>query len=222
MVVADDFPAVRRGVISVIGAVPRVRVVAEAGSADELSAAIARERPHLAVLDLGMPGMRGTDLLRELRKSHPTVGLLVFTMQREEEAALRCLKSGASGFLHKSAPTEELVRAVHTIADGRRYLSPTLLETLVADAPLPIEEPPHASLSERELDVMLRLANGERVGEIAADLGISAKTVHTYRMRILTKLDAQTNVDIVLYAVRHRLLGWPPHDAARPRNGSAH
>lgn len=221
LVVADDFPAVRRGVISVIASIPGVEVVAEAGSAEEVARAIEATEPDLAVLDLGMPGVAGMDLLRDLRHRHPSLGLLVFSMHGEDEVAVSCLRAGASGFLNKAAPVEELVRAVRTIAEGRRYLSPTLVETLVDGAPLPGEDPPHTTLSERERDVLLRLANGERVGEIASELGISAKTVHTYRARILSKLDAQTNVDLVLYVVKHRLFGWPPYDAPRARARAA-
>ncbi|MCZ7686537.1 MAG: response regulator transcription factor [Sandaracinaceae bacterium] len=218
LVVADDFPAVRRGVISVIASIPGVEIVAEAGSAEEVARAIEETQPDLAVLDLGMPGVAGMELLRELRRRYPSLGLLVFSMQREDEVAVACLRAGASGFLNKAAPVEELVRAVRTVTEGRRYLSPWLVETLVDGAPLPGQDPPHVALSERERDVMMRLANGERVGDIARELGISAKTVHTYRARILSKLDAQTNVDLVLYAVKHRLFGWPPHDVPRARS----
>ena len=112
---------------------------------------------------------------------------------------------------------EELLRALKIVGEGRRYLSDALAETLVEGMPLPVETPPHAALSERELDVLCRLAKAERVSEIAADLGISAKTVHTYRTRILQKLGVRTNVDLVLYAIEHRLLGWPPHEESRVR-----
>lgn len=206
-----------------ISAVPGAQIVAEAGSAEEVLEAVAREKPHVAVLDLEMPGVRGMELVRTLRKRYPSLGLLVFSMHREEEVALECLKAGASGFLHKDAPESELVHAVRTVSLGRRYLSPALMEALVEEAPLPVQDPPHVTLSERELDVLLRLANGARIADIAVELGISAKTVHTYRTRILAKLDAKTNVDLVLYAVQHRLLGWSPREVtrARERGGSA-
>ncbi len=216
-VVADDFPAVRHGVVTVIASSPDLEVVGEAGSAEEAIAVIAKEQPDVAVLDLGMPGVRGLELLRELRARHPKLGMLVFSMHREEDVALACLKAGATGFLNKSVPVEELRRAVRTVSEGRRYLSDALTETLVEGMPLPIVAPPHTALSQRELDVLCRLARSQRVTEIASDLGISAKTVHTYRTRILQKLGVRTNVDLVLYAIEHRLLGWPPHEEGRAR-----
>lgn len=208
MVVADDFPAIRRGVVSMITSASDFRVVGEAGSVDEAIEVVRREKPDLATVDLGMPGARGVELVRTLREEHPKLGLLVFSQHREEDVGVACLKAGANGFLAKDAPLEELVKALRMVAAGQRYLSPRLLETLVASAPLPSDEPPHASLSRRELEVLCGLAAGERVADIADSLGIQAKTVHTYRKRILEKLKVRTTIDLVLYAVEHRLLGW--------------
>jgi DNA-binding NarL/FixJ family response regulator len=223
VLVADDFPTLRRGVVTVIAADAGMQVVAEAGSADEVLAGVAREAPDALVLDLGMPGVRGLDLVKELRARHPSLGILVFSMHREDEVGLSALKAGASGFLNKGAPPEELRLAVHTVAAGRRYLSPALTEALVESAQVREQEPPHLSLSERELDVLCRIGRGQKMGDIANELGISAKTVHTYRTRILQKLDVRSNVELVLYAVQHHLLGWPPHDPplARERIGDA-
>jgi DNA-binding NarL/FixJ family response regulator len=217
VVVADDFPAIRRGVAAILESTQEFQVVGEAGTADETLEVLAREEPELAVIDLGMPGVRGLDLLRSMRAAHPDLAVLVFSEHREEEVGLACLKAGANGFLNKSASVDELVDALKTVASGRRYLSSELLETLVEGAPLPDDKPPHHALSDRELDVLCRLARGQRITEIAAELGIHAKTVHTYRTRIFGKLGVRTNVDLVLYAVEHRLLGWPPHDTLRLR-----
>jgi DNA-binding NarL/FixJ family response regulator len=155
------------------------------------------------VTDLGMPGSQGLELLRTLRRKHPELRLLVFSQHREEETGLACLKAGADGFLNKGASVEEIQIALRTVAGGRRYLSSALMETLVESAPLP---PPHHGLSERELAVLCGLADGQRIGAIAEGLGINPKTVHTYRSRIMSKLGARTNVDLVLYAVEHDLL----------------
>jgi two-component system invasion response regulator UvrY len=210
IVVADDYPVIRRGVVTVLAAQDGLEVLAEAEDAATVVAAITLHHPDVLVLDLGMPGVRGLELLRQIREEFPAMGVLIYTMYREEELALACLKSGANGFLHKTAPEVELVRAVRVAAEGLRYLSPALAERFVAETPLPQQGPAHRSLSDRELHVLIMLAEGKRPAEIAARLGISAKTVHTYRGRILDKLGARTTVDLVLYCAEHRLLGWVP------------
>lgn len=208
VLVADDHPTIRRGMVSVINTCPGFRVVAEAGSADEVVAAVASESPRVAVIDLGMPGVRGVELVQRLRGRHPELAILVFSQHREEDMGIACLKAGATGYLNKSAPVDEIVLALRTVAEGRRYISPALAEALVDVAPLADDRPPHESLSERELEVLHGLARGRRLGEIAADLGINAKTVHTYRTRVLSKLGVRSTVDIVLYAAEHRLLDF--------------
>jgi two-component system, NarL family, invasion response regulator UvrY len=217
VVVADDWPALRRGVVAMLTRDDAILVVAEAASADEVLESVEREKPDVLMLDLGMPGVRGLELVRTVRDRYPTLGLLVFTMHREDEMALAALKAGASGFLNKAASEAEVRHAVRTVAGGRRYLSETMTERLVEETTLPASGAPHESLSDRELDVLCRIAEGAKPGEIATELGISVKTVHTYRMRILEKLKLRTNVDLVLYAVEHRLLGFPQGPRRRPR-----
>lgn len=207
VIVADDHPAIRRGVVSILSEMPGCLVVGEAGSADEVLGIVGREAADVLMLDLGMPGARGFDLVRAVRRVHPRLGILVFSMQREEEFAMAALKAGASGFLSKTAAPDELRSALRTIASGRRYISAAMIEALVESAVVPEELPPHHALSERELEVLCLLAQGSRMAEIAERLGISAKTVHTYRTRIVQKLGVRTNVDLALYAVAHNLIG---------------
>ena len=206
VLVADDHPAIRRGMADVVSSCPGFRVVAEAGSADEALSAAQRETLDMAITDLGMPGAHGLELVRRLHKRYPRVALLVFSQHREEDVGLACLRAGASGFLNKGASVEEIRLALTTVADGRRYLSPALMEALVEGVG---EEPPpahHLGLSERELEVLVGLARGQRVTQIASSLGINPKTVHTYRARIFDKLRVRTNVDLALYAVENGLL----------------
>ncbi len=208
VLVADDHPAIRHGMAGVINARLGFRVVAEAGTAAEVLTAAKEHAPQIAVIDLGMPGVRGLDLVRALRDGHPGLGILVFSQHREEDMGIACLKAGANGYLNKSAPVDEIAVALTTVAEGRRYLSPAMAELLVEGAPLPDDRPPHEMLSEREKEVLYGLARGRRLAEIADNLGINVKTVHTYRTRVLNKLRVRTNVELVLYAAEHRLLGW--------------
>lgn len=219
VLVADDHPAIRHGMVDVVNARPGLKVVAEAGSAEEVLAAAREHALDLAVLDLGMPGATGTSLVRALREAYPKLGILVFSQHREEDVGIACLKAGANGYLNKSAAVEEIGVALTTVAQGRRYLSPALAELLVAGAPQPGDRPPHEMLSAREREVLHGLAHGRRLAEIAETLGINVKTVHTYRTRVLNKLGVRTNVELVLYAVEHRLLGWPAERAGQSGHG---
>lgn len=213
ILIADDYPVIRRGVANVLAGHPEMDIVAQAGDAETVLTEIERTYPQVVVLDLGMPGVRGLELVRSLRERYPTLGIVVYTMYPEEDLAVPCLKAGANGFLHKTASEAELVRAVRDAAEGLRYLSAALAERIVAEMKEPEDEPPHRALTQRELHVLCLLAEGKRPAEIGRSLGISYKTVYTYRVRILEKLGVRSTVELVLYAAEHHLLGWRPPNA---------
>lgn len=211
VLVADDFPALRRGIVNTLERSEGFTVIGEAGTSSETLERASATSPDVIVLDLGMPGVRGLELLQQLRVRQPGAAVLVFTMHAEDEVAIGCLKAGAAGFLEKQASTDEICAAVRTVAAGRRYLSPTLAEHIVNELPLREEPPAYTTLSDREIDVLQRIAEGQKPAEIASALGISSKTVQTYRARILDKLALRTTADLVRYAVENRLLGWKPN-----------
>ncbi len=204
--VADDFPAIRRGVKQILSELNDLRVVGEAGTGAETLAGVSESSPDVVLLDLSMPDVRGFELVRDLARQHPPVAVLVFTMREVEEVGVGCLRAGAKGFLTKTASANEIVEAMRTVASGQRYMPPELVELLVRGVPVEEDDKPHETLSEREREVLERIVGGQKASEIARSLGISAKTVQTYRARIMDKLSVKTTVDLVLYAVDHGLV----------------
>ena len=207
VVIADDHPIVRRGLRQLLDGESGLDLVGEAADADELIARVARDRAQVIVLDLSLPGARGLDLLRRLRSDHSEIPVLVLSIHPEEPYAMRALKAGAAGYVEKSSAAEELVEAIHTVAAGRRYLSAGLAERLVGAAEVNEDRrPAHDVLSEREFQVLCRIAGGRTISEIAEELALSVKTVSTYRARLLAKMGLRTNSEITRYAFENELL----------------
>jgi two-component system, NarL family, invasion response regulator UvrY len=161
----------------------------------------------LVLLDVSMPGGPFLDTLRALREQHPTVRVLVLSVHPEDQWAVRALRAGASGSLTKDHSPDQLLEAIRRVYRGGKYVSPTLAEQLATQLDRGGQRPPHELLSDREFEVMRRLGNGLSVSQIATELAISAKTVSTYRARILEKMAATTNADLVRYAARYGLIG---------------
>jgi two-component system, NarL family, invasion response regulator UvrY len=166
-----------------------------------------RTRPcDIVLLDLSLPGRNGLDLLKEVKAEWPRLAVLVLTGHREDELAIRALKAGASGYLTKECAPEELVRAVRKILNGGRYVSEALAEQLAGEAGYDLQQRPHDALSDREYDVMCRLAAAKTVTEIAEEMCLSVKTISTYRARVLQKMRLRNNAAIAQYAHRHSLV----------------
>ena len=179
------------------------------GEAPDGAAALVQLRGgtfNIVLLDISLPGRNGLDLLKEVKAEWPRLPVLVLSGHREDEHAMRALKAGASGYLTKESAPDELVRAVRKILNGGRYVSETLAEQLALEAGTDVARHPHDTLSDREYDVMCRIASGKTVSEIADDMSLSVKTISTYRMRVLQKLRVRNNAEIVQYAVRNRLV----------------
>lgn len=205
IIVIDDHAVVRQGVARILTDVPDFVLVGEgADAADARNLALTVEA-DVCLLDLAMPG-GGVEFVAELRELRPRLRVLVFSMHREEQYALRVLAAGASGFLGKGCPPEELQTAVRTVASGKRYLSGSVAQLLAERVLEGDSELAHERLSRREFEVFLRLARGEGSSEIAADLGLSVKSVSTYRARVLEKLGLARNADLTRYAMEHALL----------------
>ena len=206
VLVADDHAVVREGVIRILSDDPEISVVGSAGAGDEVvGLVLGGLRPSVALVDLAMPG-GGLDLVARLRELRPELRVLVYSMHSEQEYAVRCLTAGASGYVSKGCAPAQLVEAVRTVAEGRRYISEAVADVLasyVLDGP---RDRPHERLSNREYEVFRRLAGGESSGEIADALGLSVKSVSTYRARVLEKLHLSRNADLTRYAMEHGLL----------------
>ena len=206
ILVCDDHPIVRRGLREILEQAGAPVTVGEAASAAEGLALARKQSWDTVVLDITMPGRSGLELLKELKSERPRVPVLVLSVHPAEQYAVRVLRAGASGYLTKESAPEELLTAIRHIVRGGRYISPSVGETLADDLGRPAEQLPHHGLSDREFEIMRRLASGKRVSEIADQLHLSVKTVSTYRARVLRKLNLRTTAEIMRYALKHGLV----------------
>lgn len=206
VLIADDHAVVRRGVRMVLEGTSRIAVVAEAATGFEALDLARKCGIDVAVLDLSMPGPGGLEVLKQFKEEHPRLPVLILTMHPEDQYAVRAIRAGASGYLTKQSIPDELITAVETLAAGRRYITPAVAEILATEVHHDTEKPPHELLSDREYQVLLRIAAGKTVGEIAEELRLSPKTVSTYRTRILEKMALATNAELTHYAFQHKLV----------------
>ena len=205
ILVADDHAVVRRGVLQILDEAPESFVIDEASSGGEVLR-VAREQDYdLILLDIALPDINGMEVLNHLQDEHPNVAVLMLSMYPEKQYASRALKAGASGYLTKDSAPGELLRAVGRILAGGKYVTESLAEELVAELSGEGGGEPHEKLSDREYQVMLLLAQGKTVSDIARELSLSVKTISTYRARILEKLELESTAEIIRYAFRHGL-----------------
>jgi two-component system invasion response regulator UvrY len=202
----DDHPLVRKGIAQVLAGEFSSSVIGEASTAAEGLDAIWKENWDLVLLDISLPGRSGLELLKEIKTARPKLPVLVLSTYPESQFATRVLRAGAAGYLTKETPPETVVRAVRQVLAGNKYISPSVAEHLASEFMLDTSKPAHELLSDREYDVMRRIASGQSVGEIATALNLSVKTVSTYRSRILEKMGMKSNAELTQYAIRNHLI----------------
>jgi len=202
VLVADDHAVVRRGLRQILAETPDIMVGGEAATAAEVLRLVREQRWSVVVLDISLPGGSGLEILSTLRKECPTLPVLVLTVYSEEQYAVRAIKAGAAGFLTKESAPERLIDAVRKVANGGRWISAELAETLASVLAGEGSGAPHERLSDRELEVLKMLASGKTVSQVAQELSLSVKTVSTHRTRILKKMNMRTNAELTHYAVR--------------------
>lgn len=206
LLIADDHPIVREGLRRIVQDAPGLEVVGEVANSDELFARLPRLPADIVLLDVTMPGPGFLEVLQRLRSEHPTVAVLVLSVHPEDQYAVRALRAGASGYLTKDHSPEELTEAIRRVHRGHKYVSPQLAERLAADLSGGGRDVRHEVLSDREYEVLCLLGSGRTVKEIAGSLQLSPKTVSTYRTRVLEKMHATSNADLVRYAALHGLI----------------
>ena len=180
--------------------------VNEASTAAEGLEAIWNESWNLVLLDISLPGRNGLELLKEIKAARPKLPVLILSTYPESQFATRVLKAGAAGYLTKESPPETVIRAIRQVLTGGKFISPWVAERLASEIMLDTSKPAHELLSDREYDVMLRIASGQAVGEIANTLNLSVKTISTYRTRILEKMGMKNNAELMQYAIRNTLI----------------
>ncbi|WP_295954426.1 response regulator transcription factor [Rhodoferax sp.] len=206
VVLCDDHAMVRRGIRGMLSEAVDIQVTGEASGYAEVRELLRTATCDVLVLDLSMPGRGGMEVLASLREADSPIKVLVVSMFPEDQYAIRCLRAGAQGYVNKAGDPEELVLAVRTVMQGRKYVTPEVAQMLVESLSKPVLEVPHAALSEREMQTLLKIASGKRLSDIAEELLLSPKTVSVYRTRVLEKLKLANNAELTVYAIRNNLV----------------
>jgi DNA-binding NarL/FixJ family response regulator len=206
ILIADDHPIVRSGLRRIAEEDTGITVAAEASNGADALTAMQKAVVDVVLLDVSMPGAPFMETLRRLREEHPSARVLVLSAHPEDQWALRALRAGASGYLTKDHSSEELVEAVRRVARGQKYVSQTLAEKLAGLVDSAGTQAAHERLSDREFEVLRALGSGMAVKDVANQLKLSAKTVSTYRTRLLAKMGLTSTPDLVRYVVEHDLL----------------
>jgi len=206
VILCDDHAMIRRGIRDTLSEAVDIQVTAEAGRYSEVREAFRQHPCDVLVLDINLPGRSGLEVLASLRESDSPIKVLMVSMFPEDQYAIRCLKAGAQGYLNKAGDPAELITAVRTVAQGKKYVTPSVAQMLVENLSTPENTSLHASLSERELQTLLKIASGKRLSDIAQDLMLSPKTVSVYRARVLEKLKLTNNAELTVYAIRNGLV----------------
>ncbi len=204
--IVDDHAIVRTGLRQFLAEHVDLRVIGEANNGREALELARGGEVDVLLMDLSMPEHGGVDALQAIKARFPDLAVLILSGFPEAQYATQLLRHGASGYLNKECAPEEIVEAIRVVARGRRYISPAVAELLADNALGDGEKAPHETLSERELQVFLRLAKGETVGAIADAMFLSVKTVSTYRSRVLEKLKLASNSDLTYYALKNGLI----------------
>jgi two-component system, NarL family, invasion response regulator UvrY len=206
ILITDDHAVVRRGLREILADSLPEATFSETGNADEALGLLAKRATDLVVLDINMPGRSGLDVLKDVKRIYPRLPVIVLSVQPEDQYAVRCLRSGAAAYINKDSAPEELAIAARKVLAGGRYVGASLAEKLASRFDESIGRPQHELLSDRELEVMLMIAGGVSLTEIANRLRVSAKTVSSYRARMMDKMQMTSNAEVARYAVTHGLV----------------
>jgi two-component system, NarL family, invasion response regulator UvrY len=206
LLVADDHAILRAGLRRLLSEMPEVTHIGEADDGQGVLDLVRSEPWDVIVLDLDMPGPSPLDVLKRIKADHPDIAVLILSMYPEERFALRALKAGAAGYLNKRSAAQQLITAIRLIGDGGTYISSNLATELARGLSAKPKDTLNDMLSDREFTVLRAIASGKAASEIARDLNLSTKTVSTYRMRLMTKLNLHSNVDLARFAAEHGLV----------------
>lgn len=206
ILIADDHAIVRQGLKQIVANDLTMTVVGEAQNGHEVFERVRELALDVVILDITMPHKSGLDVLKELKRERPQLPVLVLSMHPEDQYAVRVLKAGASGYMTKESAPEQLIEAIRKVYRGGKYVSPSLAEKLAFNLHSDTEKPLHENLSDREYQVLCRIAQGKTVTDIADEISLSVKTVSTYRVRLLEKMGMSSNAELTRYALQYQLV----------------
>lgn len=204
--IADDHAIVREGLKQILAEQRDIVVAGEAENGLDAVKLFRRAKPHVMLLDISLPDRNGIEVLKQIKAEKPELAVLMLSMHREDQYAIRALKAGAAGYLTKQSAPRELVQAIRQVAGGQKYVSAALAQALANSVGSDHEAPVHDSLSDREFQTLTMIASGKTVSEIARDLSLSVKTVSEYRARLLAKMNLKTSAELTTYAIRNQLV----------------
>jgi two-component system, NarL family, invasion response regulator UvrY len=206
ILIADDHTIVRRGLIQILQDGLPSAIIEEVGDADALLKKVFSEQWDLVITDISMPGRSGLDAVVQIKQQVPELPVLVLSMHSEDQYSVRALKAGASGYLTKDAAPNELVDAAQQLLLGKKYITPRVAEKLANNLQGVDNKLPHEVLSDREFEVLILIAKGVSITEIAERLSLSVTTISTYRARIIEKMKLKSNADLIIYAIEHKMI----------------
>jgi len=206
VIIADDHDILRRGLIQVLEEEDDISVVGEAKNGNEAIKLVAKMQCDVLLLDISMPGKSGLEVIKIVCDDNQKLPILILSMHREDQYAVRCLKAGACGYLSKQSASTELVKAIRTVAKGKKYISAEVAQILANNVNVSEDTPIHELLSNREFQTLTMIGSGLTVTEISEKLALSVKTVSVYRARLLEKMKLRNNSDLMNYAIKKNLV----------------
>jgi len=205
VLIADDHTIVREGLRHLLATAGDIVVVGEAVNGHEVVERVRMTDLDILLLDLSMPGKSGMELIRQVKTEKPKLKVLVLSMHEEHQYAVRAIRAGASGYLTKDSASVQLVSALRKLAAGGAFISAEVAEQLARDAHGAGDAPPHTTLSDREYQVLRMLVSGQSLTEIAEKLNLSIKTISTHKARLMQKMNAGNQAELIRYAITHKL-----------------
>lgn len=206
VIIADDHAILRKGLIQILEEEDDISVVGEAKDGNEAIQLAAKMQCDVFLLDISMPDKSGIEVIKIVRNDNQKLPILILSMHKEDQYAIRCLKAGASGYLSKQSASDELVKAIRTVATGKKYISAEVAQILANHVNVSEDTPIHELLSNREFQTLTMIGSGLTVTEIAKKLALSVKTVSVYRARLLEKMKLRHNSDLMNYAIKKNLV----------------
>ncbi len=206
VLIADDHALIREGIKQIIADSGEFIVIAEADSGLGALQQMRQQLLDLVLLDISLPDRNGIDVLRQARREFPALPVLMLSMHREDQYAVRAMRAGAAGYLNKQSAPDELIDAMRVVSGGRKYITPSLAQELASRIDQDTVEHAHITLSDREFQTLVMIASGKTVSEIAAELTLSVKTISMYRSRLLQKMRLRNNAELTHYALKHQLV----------------
>jgi two-component system invasion response regulator UvrY len=204
--IADDHAIVREGLKQILAESRDIVVAGEAENGLDAIKLFAKSKCNVMLLDISMPDRSGIEVLKQVKKEHPEMAVLMLSMHREDQYAIRSLKAGAAGYLTKQSAPRELVVAIRQVAAGQKYVSAALAQELASQLGDDHEAAPHESLSDREYQTLTMIASGKTVSAIAEELSLSVKTISEYRARLLVKMKLKNSAELTHYAIKNELI----------------